>query len=138
MLAYTAIPLLGIAALMAIVFLQSGIDKIVDRPGNLAWMEPHFANSPLKGQVPILLSIITFFELATGLACLAGMVLLFVQRSTIPLFWAMTLAMATFLQLFFGQRMAKDYPGAASLVPYFLTVIAGLVLSYPVAEPLLR
>jgi hypothetical protein len=28
--------------------------------------------------------------------------------------------------LFFGQRMAKDYAGAASLIPYFLLCAAGL------------
>jgi hypothetical protein len=30
--------------------------------------------------------------------------------------------------LFFGQRMAKDYPGAATLVPYFLLTLAAIYL----------
>jgi diacylglycerol kinase len=29
--------------------------------------------------------------------------------------------------LFFGQRVAKDYAGAASLVPYFILVVIHLI-----------
>jgi hypothetical protein len=38
------------------------------------------------------------------------------------------LAIAAILMLFFGQRIAKDYAGAAALVPYFIVASAGLVL----------
>ena len=31
------------------------------------------------------------------------------------------------VQNFFGQRMAKDYAGAAGLVPYFLVSLVGLL-----------
>jgi hypothetical protein len=30
--------------------------------------------------------------------------------------------------LFFGQRMAKDYAGAAGLVPYFLLALVAIAL----------
>jgi hypothetical protein len=33
--------------------------------------------------------------------------------------------------LFFGQRMAKDYVGAAVLVPYFLLALAAIYLQAP-------
>ena len=36
-------------AFLAILFLQSGIDKVVDRSGNLEWLTGHFASSPLAG-----------------------------------------------------------------------------------------
>jgi hypothetical protein len=42
-------------------------------------------------------------------------------------FYGVVLAGLALLALFFGQRMAKEYPGAASLVPYFLVVIAGVI-----------
>jgi len=41
-----------VAAFLAILFLQSGIDKIVDRRGNLEWLKGHFAKSALAGVVP--------------------------------------------------------------------------------------
>ena len=47
------------SAFLAILFLQSGIDKIVDRRGNFEWLKGHFAKSPLAGIVPALLICIT-------------------------------------------------------------------------------
>jgi hypothetical protein len=47
------------SAFLAILFLQSGIDKIIDHRGNLDWLKGHFSKSPLGGVVPILLTAIT-------------------------------------------------------------------------------
>ena len=46
---YTGIDLLrmSFAAMVAILFLQSGLDKALDWKGNLAWLTGHFAKSPL-------------------------------------------------------------------------------------------
>ena len=41
-----------VSAFFAILFLQSAIDKIVDRRGNLEFLQGHFAKSPLAGMVP--------------------------------------------------------------------------------------
>ncbi|HMI84672.1 MAG TPA: hypothetical protein VK550_11310 [Polyangiaceae bacterium] len=38
------------------------------------------------------------------------------------------LSIAAILMLFFGQRLAKDYAGAAALVPYFILAGGGLGL----------
>ena len=40
------------SAFLAILFLQSGIDKIIDHRGNLDWLTGHFAKSALGGVVP--------------------------------------------------------------------------------------
>ncbi|PYL63310.1 MAG: DoxX family protein, partial [Verrucomicrobia bacterium] len=37
-------------------------------------------------------------------------------------------AALSILALFFGQRMAKDYAGAAILVPYFLLTLVAIYL----------
>lgn len=115
-------------AFFAILFLQSGVDKVVDRAGNLGWMEPHFANSPLKGMVPLLLSVVTLFEVATGALCAIGAAMIVASGSTQLGFWGLCLAAATLLQLFLGQRLAKDYAGAASLAPYFLVALFGIAM----------
>ncbi len=62
------------AALLAILFLQSGVDKIVDRRGNLEWLKGHFAKSPLAGVVPALVTAITILELAAGVLSGVGCV----------------------------------------------------------------
>jgi hypothetical protein len=38
----------------------------------------------------------------------------------------MLCAVTAITMLFFGQRVAKDYGGAAALVPYFLMAVGGL------------
>jgi uncharacterized membrane protein YphA (DoxX/SURF4 family) len=117
-----------ISAFLAILFLQSGIDKIVDRRGNLEWLRGHFAKSPLAGLVPAMVTMITILEIAAGvLSAIGCMVIIFARDSTIAFYGAVISALAI-LALFFGQRMAKDYAGSAVLVPYFLLTLAAIYL----------
>ena len=117
-----------VSAFLAILFLQSGIDKMVDRRGNLEFLQGHFAKSPLSGIVPLLVTLITILEvLAGGLSLIGCALIVFTYSSTIAFYGAVISAVST-LALFFGQRMAKDYAGAAILVPYFLLCLAGIYL----------
>ncbi len=43
-------------------------------------------------------------------------------------FYGAVIAAISIIALFFGQRMAKDYPGAATLVPYFLLALSAIYL----------
>ena len=116
------------SAFLAILFLQSGIDKVVDRRGNLEWLKGHFAKSPLAGMVPALLTAITILEIAAGaLSAIGCVVIIFLHDSTIAFYGAVVSAVAI-IALFFGQRMAKDYAGAGVLVPYFLLALAAIYL----------
>ena len=117
-----------ISAFLAILFLQSGIDKVVDRRGNLDWLKGHFAKSPLAGMVPLMVTIITIMELAAGALTLVGCVMILLRRDSTLAFYGAVIAALSILALFFGQRMAKDYAGAATLVPYFLLSLAGIYL----------
>ena len=117
-----------VAAFLAILFLQSGIDKIVDRRGNLEWLKGHFAKSPLAGTVPALLTAITILEVAAGALSALGCVLVLVMRDSTVAFCGAAISAATIIALFFGQRVAKDYAGAAVLVPYFLLALVAIYL----------
>ena len=120
-----------VSAFLAILFLQSGIDKIVDRRGNLAWLTGHFAKSPLAGMVGVLLSAITILELLAGACSAVGCAaILFTDNSAIAFYGAVIAGLAI-SALFFGQRMAKDYAGAAVLVPYFLLILVAIYLLSP-------
>ena len=116
------------SAFLAILFLQSGIDKVVDRRGNLEWLKGHFAKSSLAGFVPAMVTIITILELAAGTLSAIGCVLIFVRNDSTLAFYGAVAAAFSIVALFFGQRMAKDYPGAATLVPYFLLALAAIYL----------
>jgi hypothetical protein len=117
-----------VSAFLAILFLQSGIDKIIDRQGNLSWLSGHFSKSPLAGIVSLMLTVLTIIEIAAGALSGIGFVaLLFTRNPTIAFYGAIVSAVGV-LCLFFGQRMAKEYAGAAVLVPYFLVALAAIYL----------
>ena len=120
-----------VAALLAILFLQSGIDKIVDRRGNLEWLSGHFAKSQLAGIVPALLICITILEVPAGALSAVGCVLVILLKDSTIAFYGAIISAAAITALFFGQRMAKDYAGAAVLVPYFLLTLVAIYLLAP-------
>ena len=116
------------AAFFAVLFLQSGLDKVFDWKGNLGWLTGHFAKSPLRSVVPLMLGVITLLEVGAGALSAVGFVQLLASGETRLALLGTALAGVALLSLFFGQRMAKDYVGAGALVPYFLVVLAGLLL----------
>lgn len=116
------------SAFLAVLFLQSGIDKIVDRRGNLEWLKGHFAKSPLAGIVPGMMMVITILEVTAGALSAIGCVVIIFSRSSTVAFYGAAISALAITALFFGQRMAKDYAGAAVLVPYFLLTLAAIYL----------
>jgi len=116
------------SAFLAILFLQSGIDKVVDRRGNLEWLSGHFAKSPLAGIVPALLICITILEVAAGALSAVGCVLIILLKDSTVAFYGAVISAVAIIALFFGQRVTKDYAGAAVLVPYFLLTLVAIYL----------
>ena len=125
------LPALFGCLLIAILFLQSGLDKVFDFKGNLEWLTGHFSKTFLRGMVFPMVVTITIMELATGFLAAAALVYFLVTGSVALIFYAAALGAVAILALFFGQRIAKDYPGAAVLVPYFILLILLLVLTNP-------
>ena len=116
------------SAFLAILFVQSGIDKVVDRRGNLDWLKGHFAKSPFAGVVPLLLTVLTILEVAAGALSAIGCVLVVLLRDSTVAFCGAVLSAIAIAALFLGQRIAKDYAGAAVLVPYFLLALLAIYL----------
>ena len=125
------LPALFTALFVAILFIQSSFDKIFDWKGNLGWLTGHFEKTFVASMVPMMLGTILVLELATGLLAAAGIVYFLFAGSTVVIFIASILGAASLTALFFGQRIAKDYPGAAVLVPYFLLILAMMFLTIP-------
>jgi len=121
------LPAVFAALFVAILFIQSGLDKVFDWKGNVEWLTGHFSKTFLAGTVPMMLATITVMELATGFLAAAGIIYLLVTGSLAVIFWASVIGAAAITALFFGQRVAKDYAGAAVLVPYFILL---LILMY--------
>lgn len=112
---------------IAAALVQSGLDKITDRKGNIDWLMGHFSKTFLSSSVPIMLTVVTLLELAGGLLCGIGALMVLFGECSLWLMYGLTISGVNFLMLFFGQRIAKDYEGAAVLVGYFILVILGLL-----------
>ena len=125
------LPALFAALLVSILFIQSGLDKVFHWKGQLEWLTGHFAKTFLSGTVPVMMATITVMEVATGFLAVAGIVYFFVAGSFGLIFYASVIGAASITALFFGQRVAEDYPGAAILVPYFILLIVLMYLTNP-------
>jgi len=117
-----------VAAFLAILFLQSGIDKIFDWRGNLEFVKGHFARSPLARIATPMFGLLTILELAAGALSAVGCLLIVLQGDTAIALDGALIAAIAITALFFGQRVAKDYPGAAILVSYFLLTLVAIYL----------
>ena len=110
-------------AFLAITFLQSSSDKVLDWKGNLQWLTSHFANSPFKNLVPMLLAVLLLTESAAGILCALGIFEKLLGFSAGLSFMGAVLACAALLMLLLGQRLAKDYDGARTIAIYFMPAV---------------
>lgn len=108
---------------LIITFLQSGIDKITDWKGNLGWLTEHFSKTPFKNMVPLLLGTVLVTEVVAGVLCLLGVIQLLLSKDSTVAFYGAILSCIALLMLLFGQRIAKDYEGARTIVVYFIPAI---------------
>lgn len=116
---------------LAITFIQSGIDKLLDWKGNLDWLKSHFSKTFMANMVPLNLGIILVIEFIAGVLCLIGMYQIIVNNDSSIAFYSVILSCITLLLLLFGQRVAKDYDGARTIVIYFIPAIFALFLLQP-------
>jgi hypothetical protein len=72
--------------------------------------------------------IMTILETLSGLVSGIGFLLVVFRHSPDVAFYGAVLSGISLCALFFGQCMAKDYAGAAVLVPYFLLALAAMWL----------
>src|SRR5437868_12084035 len=105
------------SAFLAVLFLQSGIDKIVDRRGNLEFLQGHFAKSPLSGMVPLLVTLITILELLAGVLSAIGCVLIVVMHDPTVAFYGAVISSFSILGLFLVSEWPKITPVQPFLFP---------------------
>ena len=117
-----------VSAFLAVLFLQSGIDKVVDQRGNREYLNEHFARSPLAGTVGPMFAVITILEVSAGALSGVGCALLLLTHDSTVAYLGAVVGGVNIVALFFGQRVSKDYAGAAALVPYFLLTLAAVYL----------
>ena len=113
---------------LTITFVQSGYDKLFYWKDNLDWLKNHFSKTVLKNLVPQALVIILVLELIIGVLAIAGIFNLLRNGDRTYGFYAAVLSCVTLLLLLFGQRLAKDYDGARTIVIYFIPAAGAVYL----------
>lgn len=115
------------AGFLGITFSQSAYDKISDFKGNKEYLGTQFAKTPFRSMIGALLPVLIFLELNSALACFAGILIGVFKHNIMLLAYGLFSSAVALLCLLFGQRIAKDYAGAASITGYFIIAIAGLI-----------
>ncbi|ETX02365.1 MAG: hypothetical protein ETSY1_03830 [Candidatus Entotheonella factor] len=118
----------AVSAFFAIVFLQSGLDKFVDRQGNLGYITGFFSNSPLKSLAPAMFWAIAVLETIAGILTAIGTLIVLFGGGTALALWGLVFSTISLLCLLFGNRMAKEYGGATVIATYFAIALLGFML----------
>ena len=116
-----------IALFLGIAMTQSGFDKIIDWKGNKSFLIDHFSKTFLSRFITPLLLVVLILELAGGIICFIGVGEVFIYNNNQLIKVGLIIIAIDLISLFFGQRLAKDYDGAAVLVNYFILTIIGLL-----------
>lgn len=112
-----------ILVFLAVTFIQSGYDKVMDWKGNVGWLKEHFAKTQLKNHVPLALFHVLILELISGVLCVVGCIQLLVNNERTFGLYGGIFSCITLIMLLFGQRLAKDYDGARTIVIYFMPAV---------------
>jgi uncharacterized membrane protein YphA (DoxX/SURF4 family) len=108
---------------LAVTFIQSGYDKTMYWKDNVDWLTGHSAKTPIRNMVPFSLFLILVLELIAGILCISGIIQLLVNNGRTFGLYGAIFSCITLIFLLVGQRMAKDYDGARTIVIYFIPAI---------------
>ena len=118
----------SISVFLGIVMTQSGFDKIFNWEGELDFIMGKFSKTPLANFSTFGLIQVTIFEILSGLLSLFGaLMVLFYNEESYGIL-GLLFAAASLSILMLGQRISKDYEGAAVLVPYYVLTMFGLFI----------
>ena len=112
-----------ILVFLAITFLQSSHDKLFHWKENVDWLKEHFAETPLRNQIPLALLHLLILELISGVLCLVGTIEIALNSGRVYGLYGSIFSCITLIMLLFGQRLAKDYDGARTIVLYFIPAV---------------
>ena len=118
-----------ILAFFAIVFIQSGIDKVLDKKGNLSFLLSHLGKVFSRQLILLAFYTVTVLELISGLFFAIGTFQVLIAKNKLLGEIGLIVGSFTLLILLLGQRVAKDYDGARTIAIYFIVSITGLLLA---------
>jgi uncharacterized membrane protein YphA (DoxX/SURF4 family) len=108
---------------LSVTFIQSGYEKLFYWNDNLTWLKEHFAMTRLKNLVKIALINLIIMELISAVLSVVGCIELYVNNGRSFGFYGSVFSCLTLIMMLFGQRLAKDYDGARTIVIYFIPAV---------------
>ena len=112
-----------VSIFFSIVFFQSSFDKINDREGNLIFFNQHFKGTIFQNYTSISLTLLSLLEIFSAFLCFLGIFYKFLYFNSIFIYYGLLMSAIVLLSLLLGQRIAKDYVGAADIAIYFTLCI---------------
>ena len=112
-----------VSIFFSIVFFQSSMDKIKDREGNLKYFNQHFKETFLQNYTSISLNLLALLEITSAFLCCLGGFYKLLYHDSIFIYYGLLMSAIVLLSLLLGQRLAKDYAGAADITIYFILCI---------------
>jgi len=109
-----------------IVFIQSGLDKILDYKGNLNFLKDLLKIYFSPTLIELALISVTILELTSGILCLIGIMNFLFNGSNFIGLIRLIVGSIALLVLLFGQRVSKNYDGAKTIAIYFILAIVGI------------
>ena len=116
----------SISVFIGIVMTQSGFDKLFNWEGELDFITGKFSKTTLANFSTFGLIQVTIFEILSGLLSLFGALMILFYNEESYGIMGLILAAVSLSILMLGQRISKDYEGAAVLVPYYILTMFGL------------
>ncbi len=112
-----------ILVFFGITYLQSSYEKLFYWTDNLNWLKEHFFETILKDYVKISLIALIIMELISTVLCFVGCIELLISNGRNFGFYGAVFSSITLIMMLFGQRLAKDYDGARTIVIYFVPAV---------------
>ena len=116
-----------VSIFFSIVFFQSSIDKINDREGNLKFFNDHFKGTFFQNYTSKSLNLLTLLEITSAFLCFLGILYKLLYHDSIFIYYGLLMSAIVLLSLLLGQRLAKDYVGAADITIYFILCIVTIL-----------
>ena len=116
-----------VSIFFSIVFFQSSLDKINDREGNLKFFNHHFKGTFFQNYTSISLNFLALLEITSAFLCCFGIFYKFSYHDSIFIYYGLLMSAIVLLSLLLGQRLAKDYVGAADITIYFILCIVTIL-----------
>ena len=116
-----------VSIFFSIVFFQSSIDKINDREGNLKFFNQHFKGTLFQNYTLISLNLLALLEITSAFLCCLGIFYNLLYHDLSFIYYGLLMSAIVLLSLLLGQRLAKDYAGAADITIYFILCIVTIL-----------